>query len=120
MKHHQVESSTLINELEAGFLTEPKIDSVLFEIIQKYFDKMTVKNQKKNKQNSANLKNNNVAFQSGKNNSSLKSEKIDFTFNKSTLFNPSNFPDQNYVQYNKDSIKFLITKDLEIDQYSIM
>lgn len=119
MKLHNIKASTLVNEIEAAFYSESPTESLLFQTIKSYLEKQNTKTQKKSKINST-LNNNNFAQQSGKNEQLRKLEKIDFTFNKSTLFNPSNYQDHKYVQFNKEAIKFLITKDLEIDQYTIM
>ncbi len=120
MKLHNVEVQTLINEIEAEFIPiKMKTDNILFDIVKEFRVKIT-KNQKKNRNVKSNVYQNQNLYLGGKSESKQIQEKIDFSFSKTTVFNPSNYPDEKYPQFNSEPIKYFVTKDLEIEQYTIM
>jgi hypothetical protein len=120
MKLHNVEVQSLINEIEAGFFSlNTKTENILFDIIKEYRLKLT-KNQKKNRNINSNVNQNQYSHLGGKSESKQIHDKIDFSFSKTTVFNPNNYPDEKYPQFNTEPIKYFVTKDLEIDQYTIM
>jgi hypothetical protein len=120
MKVFKANINDLIDEIEAGFINDPsKTEQNVLQSVKKFKEILEKKNKKQKYQQNSNL-NNKLPTSSGKVDPKKVSEKIEFTLSKTTLINSGNYPDQKYPQFNSNPLKLLITKDLEIDQYTIM